>query len=428
MTNFDYQRHFASRYAWMLLLLAALPAALLPVKALRKRTPAVDLSTDAFSPRTASDRRSRKDLLAFSVSVPRGGAEESAKSIISIQDHKDLVDDKNPEATADGTDAEDDEMEEEVAEETVEESEDEDESLADEEDEEEEVVFPTEEIPSDDVRSFHTTDGELADDEGVYTDGQNESPIADNEAAADTIGETEEPADCGSDDDDVNVPEENGTPEVATALQSAASVAVIDDALKNVLMTELRYKQDDVSQMRPDIAEEVVRNQLMRPTEGMPKNWYINPIDSNKKQSFLAKKKRLIVSIAVVGAAALSIGVLKENDTVGDTVEEIVDALQAIPKSLVAAVFAAKTKIAPKSKPAAAAVAPVVAPETGTKDESTEEQETDDAAESTDSSIHSIKPGTTPEEVPDPEVDYTWLDKMLTRIGGLVKSFFNMKI
>ena len=439
MTDCRRQRPTASRHAWVLLVFAALPAVLLPAAALRTRTPMGFFSMDAISPKTANGEMNSKSPLAFLISVPRGGSEESAKSAVNIEDKKDIVEEENPEPVTEVTDTEDEELVEEVAEEVVEATEAEDagadegiieeeeeESVAEEEDEEVEVdVFSTEEIPSDDVRSFHTTDGELADDEGVYTDGQNESPIADNEAAADTIAETEEPADSGSDEDDGIQEEGDLATETATAIETAASVTVIDDALKKVLMTDLRYTQADVSQMRPEIAAEVVRNQLMRPTEGMPKNWYIDPVASSKKQALLAKKKRLFMSIAAVGVAALSFGVLKDNDTVGDTIEEIVDAIQAIPRSLVAAVVAAKNasqkKLTPKSKPTAP-VSAAVAPESETTDESSDEDEI------TDTSIHSIKPGTTPEEVPDPEVDHTWLDKMLTRMGVLVKSFFNAKI
>jgi len=414
----------------MLLLFAVLPAALLPATALRMRTPTAAVSIDEISPKTANIKSNRKNPVAFLVSVPRGGAEESAKSTAIVQDHKGI---ETPEPVADGMDEEDDdeeaiEAEDAGADDGIEEEEEE--SVAEEEDEEV-VVFPTEVIPSDDVRSFHTTDGELADDEGIYTDGQNESPIADNEAAVDTIGATEEPADSGSDDDDGDQGEGEGATETMTAIRTTTSVTVIDDALKKVLMNDLRYTRDDVLQMRPEIATEVVRNKLMRPTEGMPKNWYINPADSSKKKSFLAKKKHLVVPIAAVGVAALSIGVLKENDAVEDAIEDIVDAIQAIPRSMLTVMVAAKNTVkkqsVTKTKPTAP-VAAEVAPESETKDESTEEEETVGEDETTDTSIHSIKPGTTPKEVPDPEIDHTWLDKMLTRIGGLVKSFFSIKI
>lgn len=437
MTHCSPRRPIAFRHAWVFLLFAALPAVLLPAKALRTKTPAAVLSKHVFSAMTSSDKRIRKNPLAFVALVSRGGAEESAKSTANVQGDKSDSDLEEVEGVVEEeTDSEEDGLVEEVVEEMVEVIEAVDASAEEDVTEEKEVVvveeegeeggvvvFSTEEIPSDDVRSFHTTDGELADDEGFYTDGQNESPMADNEAEADAIGTTEEPADSGSDDGD-GIQEDDSATEEATVIQTAASATVIDDALKEVLMTELRYTKDDVSRMRPEIAVDVVRNKLMRPTEGMPKNWYIDPIDSSKKQSFLAKKKRLVVSVAAVGFAAL---VLKEKDTVGDAFEEMVDALQVIPKSLVAAILAAKQRVTPKSKPTTPAT-PAVAPKSEMKEESTVEEDTEDEPENTDTSVHSIKPGTSPEEVPDPELDSTWLDKMITRIGGLVKSFFNIRI
>jgi len=332
------------------------------------------------------------DSVAFLVSVPRGGAEAGDGE-------------RKMEETVHEIEAEVEELLEEVAEEAVE-------AIAAEIEEEADVVFPTDELPSDDVRFFHTTDGELADDEGMYTDGQNDSPIADNEAAADTIGVTAVPA--GGDE---NHHGDDPSTE-ATAFRTAVSVAFIDDDLKRVLMTDLRYTKVDVSLMRPDIAKEVARNKLARPTEGMPKNWYSDPDAVNQKQAYLSPsaKRKIVVSVAVAGVAALSVGVLKENDTVGDTIEEIVGALQAIPKSLVAMVVAAK-RTAQKSSPMGKM-----------KEEPQEEEEKEDEPETMDTSIHSIKPGTTPKEVPDPEADHTWLDKVLTRMAGLVKSFFSIKI
>lgn len=458
MNNRSRQRPASLRHVWMLLLFTIFPAVL----ALRTRRLSVvgPLSIDPFSSATTVDP------IAFLGSVPRGGADATkgtttAAAAADDEDSKDDdegLDETEEEETAEEpgleeSDAVFEDAVEEVVEVAVEAAEIEEEFeedvvveevvaedvdiVAEEVDEEEEeVVFPTDEIPSDDVRSFHTTDGELADDEGMYTDGQNESPIAENEAASETIGAAEELGDDNDDDDDadddvvvVEKPEPTSE-EATTAVRTAASVAVIDDALKEVLMTDLHYTKNDVSRMRPEIAVDVVRNQLSRPLEGMPKNWYSDPEDF-AKSSLLAKKKGLVVSIVAVGAAALTVGFLKENDAVGDTIEDIADALRAIPKSLVAIMAAAKKSVAGKTKPAAAtaaAAAPAVAPESETKEEVQEEDEKEDGPGAMDTSIHSIKPGTSPEEVPDPEVDYTWLDKLITRIGRTLNSIFNAKI
>ena len=131
----------------------------------------------------------------------------------------------------------------------------------------------------------------------------------------------------------------------ATAVRAGASVTAIGEELKKILVTDLNYTEEDVANMRPELAQEVVDNKLARPIEGMPRNWYIDPELALKQDSILAKKKGIIVTVAVVGAVALSVGVLKENDSIGDTVEEIVDTLKEIPKAIVALVIAAKSKV-----------------------------------------------------------------------------------
>lgn len=395
----------------------------------------------------------RKDPVAFLVSAPRGGeVDEESKGGIEAEvdddeDETEVEEESSEEIVEEYVEAvlEDSEDEEELVEEVVVEEEDEAgeeieeaideievavdaEEEGEEEDvvvvDEEEVVFPTDEIPSDDVRSFHTTDGELADDEGVYTDGQNESPIT----AVETIGATEGPADGGDDDDEeeIDPDEQESAFAEATAVRAGASVTTIDEDLKTILITDLHYTEEDVANMRPELAQEVVDNKLARPTEGMPRNWYIDPELAVKQESILAKKKGIIVTVAMVGTVALSVGVLKENDSIGDTVEEIVDALKEIPKAIVALVIAAKSKVtggvSTKKKPLPVATPPVAV------EEPEEEEVDDDEPETKDTNVHSIKPGTTPKEVPDPNLDTTWLDKLITKIGNGFKSFLNMKI
>jgi len=401
----------AASYARTLFLLAALLAALVPAEALRTTRPeVVSMEPSSFHKHLHQRRKeiSNGNPIAFLVSVPRGGADASAEA--STESNGGVKEEVAGEVEEPVVEEEEEEVVEEVEEETEAE---EDAVAVVEEEEEVEVVYPTEEIPSDDVQPIHTTDGELADgefadDEGVYTDGQNESPIV----AADTA----EGGDDGDDEDDEEV--EDPSPE-ATAVTDA-SVAVIDDELKKVLMADLKYTEDDVSNMRPEIAEDVVLNKLAKPIEGMPKNWYIDP-DARTKQSPLSKllqKKALLVSVAVVGAAAVAVGTLKDNDAIGDTIEDIVDAILAIPKSLAGLVIAAKSAVLPKKKPKLAAYKSTVP----------QEEVNVDVPETKIAAATSIKPGTTPKDVPDLEADYTWLDKGLTKIGAGFKSFFNMKI
>ncbi len=438
-----------SRIAPIILVIVAL--VFVSVEALTRRPGAISIEASSHERQKLNER---KDPVAFLVSAPRGGEvdEESKGGIEAEIDNEEEEETEVEEESSEEIveeyeeavpeDSEDEEFVEEVVEEAAEEhvaenleeeideaeiavdAEEEEEEVVVVDEEETEVVFPTDEIPSDDVRSFHTTDGELADDEGVYTDGQNESPIT----AEETIGATEEPADGGDDDDEeeIDEDEQESAYAEATAVRAGASVTVIDEDLKNILITDLQYTEEDVTNMRPELAQEVVGNKLARPIEGMPRNWYIDPELAVKQDAMLAKKKGLIVTVAMVGAVALSVGVLKENDTIGDTVEEIVDALKEIPKAIVAMVVAAKSKVtggvSTNKKSLPAATPPPAA------EEPKEEEEEADELETKDASVHSIKPGTTPKEVPDPNLDTTWLDKLITKIGSGFKSFLNIKI
>ena len=307
-------------------LLLLLPPLHVSVEALTRRPGAVSSS---FPQRKGTD-----SVAVFVVSAPRGGdvSEESKAGVEAEADNDEEdeteVEEEIVEAVMDEIE-EEEEIEElvgEVVEEVVEEA------IEEVVEEEIEVVFPTDEIPSDDVRYFHTTDGELADDEGMYTDGQNESPIAENdEAEEDTIAATATATTTATEeaaDDQEEEVEESAFAE-ATAVRAGASVAIIDEELKQVLIKDLRYTEEDVANMRPEIATEVVDNKLARPTEGMPKNWYSDSEVANKEDPLLVRKKGLIATVALVGAAALSVGVLKDNDAIGETVEEFVDVLRS---------------------------------------------------------------------------------------------------
>ena len=389
---------------WLLLVFVALPAILLPAEALSRR------------PAVYSNQQQQRNLtgkgnsLAFLVSMPRGG-ESSEKSTESVEMDVEEEDETEAEETIESAvkeiEAEVQELVDEVVEEAAEAMEEEVAELVEEvvEDEIEEAVEEIEDEEGDEEIEVEEdvevevvfTDGELADDEGIYTDGQ-------NEPAAESIAATEVPA--GGAEDDVE--------EVADAsIEVATTAAVIDDDLKEILITDLRYTEDDIANMRPEIAKEVVLNKLVRPIEGMPKNWYVDPEAVVKNPSILSqlkKKKRLLVSVAAVGVAALSVGALKENDAIEDMVDSIKDSLSSI-------VDALKSTAKRESPSADVQVEP---------EEEAEEEEP--IASNTDSEIHSIKPGTTQDEVPDPNADHTWLDKVLTRIGGAFKALWTMKI
>jgi len=374
---------------------------------------------------------------------------------VEIDIEEEIVEEMEVEAesAAEEMEEEVDEIEEEEEVVAVEEKE---EAVGVEEEEEEDVavVYPTDEIPSDDIRAFHTTDGELADDEGIYTDGQNESPIAvDENESEDEEEEVEAVADIESKDADTapnQAPITKTDVSTATATNNnadktgAAAVTTIDGEMKRILISELRYTEADVSQMRPEIAAEVVRNSLAKPTEGMPPSFYLDPASRptpSASNKFWSTKK---IVLSVAGVAALSVGATalkdQEND-LGESIEECIDALKEIPEkiaALVATVMNTRSKIETKAantqdntETVKFEVAAAAAIEEATKEKVGEDGEEEEEIASPieqDTNVHSIRPGTKPEEIPDPDIDKTWLDKMLTGIERAIKSFLSIKI
>ncbi|OEU14882.1 hypothetical protein FRACYDRAFT_269704 [Fragilariopsis cylindrus CCMP1102] len=216
--------------------------------------------------------------------------------------------------------------------------------------------------------------------------------------------------------------------------------------------------------MRPDIAKMVVYHKLARPTEGMPKNWYIN--DGNdgssdggiitSQQQSKKKKKSIVISIATVGALAAISVLIRQGDNINiDVIEDCWDSLQSIPKAIGAAIVSITSTVTKKvissSSSSSGSGTPTTATATTTEAEvvDTEKEGKDEDEDSTDSSTtsvvaiaatidddtsttakaaqaHSIKPGT--KVAPKYDVDDTWLDKLLTNIERSIKGIFNIKI
>ena len=328
-------------------------------------------------------------------------------------------------------------------------------------DEDEEVVAFPAEIPSDEVRSFHTTDGELADDESVTTDNDDD----DND---DTVGNGISRA-RADDPTQVNVePEEEidamtafGSTTTITA--TAVASTIIDPGLKSILMNELRYTKHDVRRMRPDIAQSVVDHKLVRPYEGMPKNWYLDHHSYDNDKKWNHRRAMLVRTIAV--GCLLSVS-YHEITTPTGWIEELWENItHTVPKSI-SAFFVGSFQAITNHKSTTTNKTPK--PKTTTKipgkvasssssvghetvvdataddedannnddlptqndnidDDDDDERTTTNNNNNNNNKAYSIKPGTK-EFTNYNTVDVTWLDKFLTAIENSVKGFFNIKI
>ncbi|KAG7352674.1 hypothetical protein IV203_008722 [Nitzschia inconspicua] len=263
-------------------------------------------------------------------------------------------------------------------------------------------------VEEDDVRLVAgTTDGELADDEGMDSISTPEDAA---ELAAVTAGGAvlmaEEDVDVAQDDDNDTVLKEV----VAAELEDDIEVT---DEMKQVLRNELKYTACDVKLMRPEIASMVVYNKLMRPIEGMPRNWYVEgtgPIGPLRENAL-----KIALAIAVAGAgAAFSL------NGGGTEISELLDPLKKVPASIAAFsksfMKQAKTKVEESSVVVNEALEPEQ--ETTFSEEEMKEMENEVP--------HSIKPGSKPFLTGNE--DKSALDKFLSKIENMIKGFFRIEI
>jgi hypothetical protein len=248
----------------------------------------------------------------------------------------------------------------------------------------------------------------------------------------------------GDDDDDDNNEEQEDSKMMAstsTTTNDNDNDITIDEELKNVLINELRYTKKDIDQMRPDIAKMVVHHKLGRPTEGMPKNWYIDGSNGEmiSSTSLQSKKKTIVISVAAVGVVAAVSVLARQGDidileSSTEFIEDCWDSLQSIPKAIGAAIVSITTATKGSSGSSTSTTAKITNVEVDTENEEEDEATSSDSSTTVAADVavddttkaHSIKPGT--KVVPKYDVDNTWLDKLLTNIENSFKGFFNMKI
>jgi hypothetical protein len=193
-------------------------------------------------------------------------------------------------------------------------------------------------------------------------------------------------------------------------------VVEISDETKLILRKELGYTARDVSVMRPEIASMVVYSRLLRPTEGIPRNWYIegtgpaSPLRENAIKIAVAMAG--LGALAVVGAKGGFEGKGIDLSSILDSLKKIPVALATIPKAVLSAGKRVKTEAV-----AALSESPI--------EEETRTFSEEEVQEMEEEVVHSIKPG---EKAPNLNEDKTALDKFLTKIEDIIKGFFRIKI
>ena len=78
----------------------------------------------------------------------------------------------------------------------------------------------------------------------------------------------------------------------------------ITPEMKQILVHELKFRPEEVSVMRPDIAAVVVEKRLARPLEGMPENWFLAGKRREFVQADLQKRiRRIVIPLSAVALA-----------------------------------------------------------------------------------------------------------------------------
>jgi hypothetical protein len=263
-----------------------------------------------------------------------------------------------------------------------------------------------------------TTDGELADDEGTDF-------ISSPDDAVELVGVTAGGAVVAIEEDEGDGEEDGGEELKVEEAVDVVEIVEISDEMKEVLRNELHYTARDVLLMRPDIASMVVYNRLIRPTEGMPLNWYIE--GAGPPSALRGNAIKIALTATVLGAIAVLS--LKGGEHLGVDISDIIGSLRRIPSVLASiprgALSAAKTvkakalgaiPVAGSGKVETVVIEPE--PSTIVTEEGTEEK--------VDDVVHSLKPGI--KAGPKLDEDISILDKFLTAVERAVKGFFRIKI
>jgi hypothetical protein len=267
-------------------------------------------------------------------------------------------------------------------------------------------------VEADDIQyNASAADGEMTDDESMDSIAvvQEAAKVAAVTAGGAVMAVTEE-----EDEVEGNSVEEEA---VAPSTSDLEVDVTITEEMKQVLRDDLKYTKRDIKLMRPEIASMVVYNKLLRPTEGMPSNWYIE--GSGPAGPLREHAVKIAIAVTAVGGVA-AIGIKGD----GLDMSELTDNLKQIPAAL-AGIPAALAKFGKKIKKDAAAQLPEV--KEGFEEVTSQKTFTEEEMnEMEDEAPHSIKPGENPGLMGNK--DESALDKFLTKIEMLIKAFFNIKI
>jgi len=280
---------------------------------------------------------------------------------------------------------------------------------------EDEVSTLGERSYTDDENSSSFVDRMEARIANVNTDDENSSAFVDRMDLADAYDEVDTTADqeedsalaavtaataIGGADDGAPADEETVAGEDSQEKDTSVVPLELPKEIKDTLKG-LKYKAREIDQLRPEVATELAEKGLQRPQEGIPKNWFLEGGASDV--SIRQQALKISMLLAALGGLAF----------VGATVD-VGGLIAGVPSIL-------KSLLPTKST---AVVEPASAPITETEVslvEAEEEEEEDDHP-------HSVKPNSTGPPAYEKDLDKSWLDKVITKVGDVFKAIWNAKL
>lgn len=245
----------------------------------------------------------------------------------------------------------------------------------------------------------------------VPTHTDDSSAFVDSQELADAYDEeSPPPIYTDTDSSSVSLPNQKIDSDIGSRDASEPPIVLptIDNAMKKVLCSELKYTRREVNRMRPEIALMVVEKRLRRPNEGMPPSFYISQ-KSLERSNILSKVPRIVLGGVVIATLAV-VG--------GPTFVPLLHSIPALISS------SERENTASLYFPEEEDIWSDLLTNTTESSASDPIPVNEHVNKVGEVHPHSVKPG----QHPSDEIDVTWLDKLITAVENKIKSILRMEL
>jgi len=140
----------------------------------------------------------------------------------------------------------------------------------------------------------------------AYDDGDASTAPEEISTQSQSIPDMEEPSPPKSEIPISSTTEKPLQPDIPPILPSAGIQFMITSRMRNILIQNLGYSNDDVDQLRPEMASAIIKKMIQRPSNGIPPAWCQPPSPSNKITGLI--KTILTPTLKIGIPAILAIG------------------------------------------------------------------------------------------------------------------------